>query len=689
MKRTFLGWTIIVSFILASSFAFAQEETATEEKTNEAVQEETPLVPVETDTKAVEATEPAPAAADETAVETVEEMPAEQEPVEQEPEEQEFEEDDLSIEDLDMEGLEDLEQIEGDEEGYLAEEEQVKFFELHGYFRLRADLFHQLDIGVYNELRPLGDAGTTTADQDAWNDDRKENTIGTTNMRLRLNPILNISEDIKIKMQIDVLDNIVLGTTPDTYLRGGPGGLASGISGFSTSQVSPIAGANAQSDSISIKRVWAEIRTPVGEIRFGRMPSHWGMGIFINDGNSIDSDYGDTVDRIMFGTKLFEHTLFAGMDFVNEGITNESAFEFYGQSKDATQLDDVQQVVFGFARKHNDAEAEELLENGDVVVDYGFYNVVRWQSYSLENATTGGSNVPYGSTPAGDFASRQNLRSKLIERDLLMYIGDIWFKLLYKGFHLELEGVYIHGTIGDAAADSGTQAENERKGIAPTRLTLDQYALALKADYKFLDDALKLGVEWGLASGDPYQGFGQYPYENKQYADSEYKRTKNGANIEDHSVNNFRFDPDYHIDLILFREIIGMVTDATYLKPSIQYNILPTIGARLDLILSWAMEPDSTPSYEHMKFESMEDVVGGLPVERLPSRFLGTELDLEIFYKSFDGFGASLQYGVFFPGQAFGYWDADYVNADGIREPTWFSAPNIAQTVQFRMSVEF
>ena len=35
-------------------------------------------------------------------------------------------------------------------------------------------------------------------------------------MRLRLEPTLNVSEEVAIKMQIDVLDNLVFGSTPET-----------------------------------------------------------------------------------------------------------------------------------------------------------------------------------------------------------------------------------------------------------------------------------------------------------------------------------------------------------------------------------------------------------------------------------------------------------------------------------------
>ncbi len=592
----------------------------------------------------------------------------------------------------DLEDLEELEELESMNDAELAVEEQLKFFELDGYFRVRTDLFHRLDLGIYNELRPLGDLGT--ADHTS-NIKKKDNTLGSANMRLRLSPTLNVSEDIKIKMDFDLLDNVVMGSTPDTFLRGGSGGLAPGIAAFSTAQVPPQSGRNSDVDSIQVRHVWAEVRTPIGVLKFGRQPSHWGTGMYINDGSCLDCDYGDSVDRILFGTKVFEHILFVNMDFVNEGVTDDTSFEYRGQDKDATQLDDTQQIGFGFARKHSDAEAEELLENDDWILDYGMINVFRWQSYSLEQSVIGDYDTFGGQPPAGDFASRQTLRSQLIQRDLNLYIGDIWARFLYKRLHIEFEAAFLVGALGDAAKDAAEQKSLRAKGITDNSVDINQYGFVLQIDYKFLDDALFVGAEWGWASGDPYHGesydtgFGVYPYQNRQFADAKYQRTKYGPMIEDRAVTNFRFDPDYHVDLILFREIIGTVTDATYLKPTVQYNITPSIGLRLDGILSWALEPDSTPSYYHMKFENMEDVKSGLPVKRKTSSFLGWELDLELFYKSFDGFGSGLQYGVFFPGSAFGYWDPDYIDKNGNRSPTWFNAPNIAQTLQWRLTVEF
>ena len=39
----------------------------------------------------------------------------------------------------------------------------------------------------------------------------------------------------------------------------------------------------------------------------------------------------------------------------------------------------------------------------------------------------------------------------------------------------------------------------------------------------------------------------------------------------DRNLNDFHFSPEYHVDEILFRRILGTVTNAIYFKPSIAY----------------------------------------------------------------------------------------------------------------------
>jgi hypothetical protein len=51
---------------------------------------------------------------------------------------------------------------------------------------------------------------------------------------------------------------------------------------------------------ISIWRVWAEVHGETGTWRFGRMPIHWGLGIWQNDGLGLNADYGDSADRVQW-----------------------------------------------------------------------------------------------------------------------------------------------------------------------------------------------------------------------------------------------------------------------------------------------------------------------------------------------------------------------------------------------------
>ena len=56
-------------------------------------------------------------------------------------------------------------------------------------------------------------------------------------------------------------------------------------------------------------RAWAEVGTPFGQLRFGRMPAHWGLGIYANDGSCWNCDHGDNQDRLVFTTNLFGNVI--------------------------------------------------------------------------------------------------------------------------------------------------------------------------------------------------------------------------------------------------------------------------------------------------------------------------------------------------------------------------------------------
>ncbi|WP_373044411.1 TIGR04551 family protein [Vulgatibacter sp.] len=502
---------------------------------------------------------------------------------------------------------------------------QLDFLELDGYFRTRMDVFNDFDLGTGPDA-----AGFTFYPVDPRDPDA--NTIAGANMRLRIDPTLNVSEEIRIRAQIDIFDNLVFGATPRAGFAAGIGNQRYPYAFLTDTQATPEFGFNSVTDSIVAKRAWAEVRTPIGELRFGRMPNQFGLGMNINDGNCIDCDHGDTVDRFMFATRIADHVIAPAIDFVSEGPTTADPWVWYpnAQPVDRTQSDDATDYVLVLLRRDDDEEIRRMRTAGkEVFVNYGLYFTYREQSWDAPTVQVGGPTQGNGGGGGVLNPSDLPLANAFVARDAWAVMPDLWFRLLYKSFRLELEFVTVQGEIGNRSlgGDDVTQTQS---------LDLQQYGAVLQNEIALVDDKLRLGLEIGFASGDDAPGFGNFPgrtgsgeggftragdWEGPQFACAQ-------AACSDDNINNFRFDRDYHVDLILFREILGGVTDATYVKPSVNYDVTEGLGLNLGIVYSQANSADSTPT-------------GNRP--------LGVEIDAAVNYLSDDGFVASIAYGVLFP----------------------------------------
>src|SRR5262249_21359661 len=146
-------------------------------------------------------------------------------------------------------------------------------------------------------------------------------------------------------------------------------------------------------------------------------------------------------------------------------------------------------------------------------------------------------------------------------------------------FLIEGEGVFIDGEVHFVSTESvGAHAYSIREGGGLGRLTWDT-----------LHRAIKLKIESGFASGDQA--------ESLQPGQTNYQLTPIIQPPGDNTISNFYFDPDYHIDQILFRHIIGTVTNAVYVKPTFIWEPGGDEGAwhfDLNAIQSFAVVPVST-----------------------------------------------------------------------------------------------
>jgi uncharacterized protein (TIGR04551 family) len=537
-------------------------------------------------------------------------------------------------------------------------ERQLQFFQLDGYMRGRAYLFHNFNLGIpqfasgpqpanpiftpFTEFGANGDvagAPATSCAARSGSSCRTDN-LTSADIRLRLEPTVNVTEQVRVKAQIDVFDNLVLGSTPDGYFINGltaPRDVP--ITAFNRGQVAPTYGQNSLRDSIVVKRAWAEVRTPIGELRFGRMPSQWGMGMLVNSGDCLDCDYGVNADRVMFTTKYKDHFLALMWDWVATGPTTALLLpnQVQGPVYNADTLDDVAQWGIALGRADKPEEVKERVERGELVLNYGLYTIYRRQDW--DQITNPG--VPTGVVNGTTLAK---LQANLTPRGAWAVIPDVWFRLNYKKLQIELEFAVIGGKVNTPSAD--LSAANQP-------LTIIEWGGTFRADYSMLHDALHLGLEVGTASGDQAED----PNAILNFRQAQLIRPPGQTQI-----TNFMFDPDYHVDLILFRRILGTVTNATYFKPHISYDILDNLFARVDVIYSIANQPVSYPGN---------------------SVNIGLELDGSVMYHNdAEGFSAGIAYGVLFPFGA--------LNIPGTIYGAAFNHDaEAAQTVQGRVVVKF
>jgi uncharacterized protein (TIGR04551 family) len=229
---------------------------------------------------------------------------------------------------------------------------------------------------------------------------------------------------------------------------------------------------------------------------------------------------------------------------------------------------------------------------------------------------------------------------------------------------IEAEFAGIYGSIDNPIAMGNYgQFENGIKII--------QEGGVVNAEYKFLRDALTVRFMFAFATGDPNPGWGLSPLSNVAAHPGDWDGSKlvNGRD----RITNFRFDPDFYVDYIFWRNLVGQVTGAMIYRPGVQYNLTEGLGARLDLVYSRAFFAGNTPSASCTNFVNV----------CTQDANLGVEGDLKVFYNSEDGFHAWLMYALFVP-----FSGLDRVVTDQNGQPLQLGS-GIAQAIQAMIGVTF
>ncbi len=564
-------------------------------------------------------------------------------------------------------------------------------FEVHGYMRMRGEFQDQFSTGrggypfslfiprEDGQVQGVGNApeggcaGAQRLPDGTWRGNPgdamnpaaacNQRALAYANMRLRIEPTLHLSDDVRVRMQLDLLDNLVMGSTPDGYYYSPESGRAGSsyvpLLALSDTQVPPRYGYNSWQDSIVVRRAWAEVRNRgLGELRFGRMGNHWGLGMLWNGGAGIDSDFQSDVDRIMAITRLVGFYFFGAWDFAAEGYIYDDP----AQARvpfDASRMDDVDQFTFGVARRSTPEEQAAALQRGDAVLNAGLYFV-----YRTQNLTTEGFRTPLQ-------AVDQPNSVLYVRRGFETYTPDVWVQFLYENLRLEVEAAMVIGTIDNLFyTDSGFN-HGRFEVTNPTNNVLS-FGIAFEGEYHLLNNQLGIYFNAGFASGDAdVEGLtaGSAP-RGLQYQEARADPTR----PRDTNLTAFGFHPNYRVDLIFWRTIMRGIGSGYYFRPGLSYDFIRSsfgqlLGARADVVWSRAAEPLQT--------------WGNTPD-------LAVEIDASVYYRSedgpdlLDGFYASLHYGIMFPLAGLGYLP----NAVPANEQ-FFAGGSNAQTLRLVLGVQY
>jgi len=356
--------------------------------------------------------------------------------------------------------------------------------------------------------------------------------------RLRVRTTVAYRELAKFSMDFNALDNVVWGdnqSLTDTALfAGSPSGTnLVGVSG----------------PSFSLFRAWMEFSVPLGKLRIGRQPSHWGMGLLANDGDGFRNDFGEafrgnTFDRVLFATnpvsivqaivksKGPEVPLFIA--FGVDRLVEDPLIQYYGyqcepglvdgdddfDSRCDQNGDGVTEQDHGFTQ---DREGENRDDDwwADLEDDvFEFLYVIIYRGEDL--AWMGGT----GDLTAGAYVVHRLQQ----ETDSNVLILDAYLNTNFKGFFAEAEGVIIVGKTKALALPGVYDPSGSVDDPLAKQALIGGYVVRLGYE----TPRFRVLLEQGMASGD--------------------------NNVADENFTGRPLHSDHNVGLLLYEEVISRVT---------------------------------------------------------------------------------------------------------------------------------
>lgn len=355
--------------------------------------------------------------------------------------------------------------------------------------------------------------------------------------RLRLTPSFFLGDELRLFLDADLV-NARLGVPAS----GGPITSAT-VPGPSTSLV-------------DVRALGVDWMLPFGVVSLGRMPAHFALGIAANDGADLDDDDGDRADRLAVVLPVHGLLIAAAVDVLpQQSLLGE-------------------QAVTLAAMKWRAPWELELYRKADrAVFDWGVAMSLGWQS----------KDAPGVWTLLKDDPTR-------VRRDTRFALADGWLRLVWGRVRVEAEAWASDLVIDNPSPLVGVTLRQP--------ITGNPAAAALIGELRaFDDDTLVVQTEVGAASADPAPGF---PTSEPTGFSGALPGDMLGAQVDLKRGGDARFDagrlhPLHRIDLILWRTLLGGVSEAAYARAHMLGKPLSWLSLDGNLVYSHALSAASAP----------------------------------------------------------------------------------------------
>lgn len=429
--------------------------------------------------------------------------------------------------------------------------------DIKGLMRLRGHYLRDASLGNGTS----GVAATPASDKGEGAD-----AFGLGDLRFRFEPTLHLGSRGRVDAQIDAAGYMVLGDDPrDGSISGRPYGFE---------------GDGSKAAGLGVRRLWATWDVfGIGQVIIGRTPDHFGLGILRNSGANARVDYQSDVDRVAVQAELLDLRLRLSRDLLG----TLPMIPDYGSPGRPYGLQDSSDVVRWLAELHG-----------------GLKDDLKWGISLAYQDQTVALNLEHDPDPSARLNSDCVLTggecSQLVPRSASLIMPQAYIKLDKR------TGLGVLRIAAEAAFVAGTIDKTDNRTTTDSSTALISGGFA--AELSLTRPGHVYSLHLGAATGDDEGGFGVLDQHNLTKID-ETEPDPNKKVQTRPLLTGFRFHRGYLVDALLFREVIGAVANAAYVRPAWRWQP----GTAGQVIKPWlevsclagvAMQTGATPGHERL-----------------------------------------------------------------------------------------